>query len=105
MAFCALLVAAGVWRSELRAADNGGDARLHAAAPAGGQSFALTVVGPDGKFLPGIPMKVESVPRVKVEAIREGAFHSHRPIGDMMQASPKGRLVVELPAVSKRSTC
>ncbi len=96
------LFAAAVSLPELQAASDVGrpaSAKPDAhAAPDRNQSFAFSVVGPDGKAVPDIAVEIRGQPPVTAEQIREGRFLRQGKNGIFVRSTAQGRLVVELPA-------
>ena len=72
------------------------------AADRSAKTFALTVVGPDGKVVPEAMIDVHGKPRIGAERIREGQFDRRGAYGIFVKADAKGRLVLELPANLKQ---
>jgi beta-lactamase regulating signal transducer with metallopeptidase domain len=70
------------------------DARI---APTKNGTFALTVMGPDGKVVPRIEIEVRSRPRLKTAQILEGQFVRSDEYGVYVKATATARLVLELP--------
>jgi hypothetical protein len=62
------------------------------------KTFALSVVGPDGKAVPDIAVEVRGEPPVRREQIREGRFLRQGKNGMFARSTANGRLVLELPA-------
>ncbi len=92
-----MLLAAGVVLRAgplARCADTG--KRTQAAHP-GSRPFLLTVLGPDGKGLPGVPVEFRVEPPLTANQIREGRFLRAEASGVFVQANDKGRVVLELP--------
>ena len=59
--------------------------------------FELTVLRPDGKVLPRVPVEARCDPAIKREQIREGEFLRGGTSGVFVKANAKGRVVLELP--------
>ncbi len=62
------------------------------------KTFALSVVGPDGKAVPDVSLEVRGDPPVKVEQIREGRFLRQGKDGIFVRSTARGQMVLELPA-------
>jgi protocatechuate 3,4-dioxygenase beta subunit len=103
LSLCGLILLAAVSVPHLRAAGEAPPAG--AQAPAGevpakaGQEFALTVVGPDGKPIPGVEVLVAAEPLPTAEQIRKGKLIRQGQLHwvAVMAANAAGQLVVELP--------
>jgi beta-lactamase regulating signal transducer with metallopeptidase domain/uncharacterized GH25 family protein len=65
-------------------------------APTNG-TFALTVMGSDGKAVPRIELEIRSRPRLQAAQVREGQFLRPDEFGVVVQVSAAGRVVLELP--------
>src|ERR1700722_13957949 len=73
-------------------AEKGTQAALPASRP-----FLLTILGPDGKGLPGVSVEFRVERPLTANQIREGRFLRAEASGVFVQANDKGRVVLELP--------
>ena len=97
-----ILLAAGVALRAgplLRSADT---AKGTQAALIGWRPFVLTVLGPDGKALPGVPVEFRVEPPLTANQIREGRFLRAETTGVFIQATEQGRVVLEVAKDAKR---
>ena len=92
-----ILLAAGALlraRPVARCADAGKQAQASIPAP---RPFVLTVVGPDGKILPRVPVQIRSQPQITAIKVREGRFLRSESGAVFVEADAKGRAAFEPP--------
>ena len=97
-AVCCLLIAAAVSRPAVQGADKPSNANPETGVNQHSKTFALSVVGPDGKAVPDVSLEVRGDPPVKVEQIREGRFLRQGKDGIFVRSTARGQMVLELPA-------
>jgi len=93
----AILLAAGVALPSGPLARSADTARETQAALAGSRPFVLTVLGPNGKALPRVPVEFRCERAITAMQVQEGRFLRAEAGGVIVQASEKGRMVLELP--------
>src|SRR5579871_895261 len=69
------------------------------------QRFVLTVLAPDGKVLPNVPVEIRCDPAVAAVQVREGKFLRTEADAVLVEASASGRVVLELPADIQSFEC
>ncbi len=93
----------GAARAEDKPAANATAPAKQAANPNAGtqaenlRTFELTVVGPDGKSLPGISVECRGQPQLTKEQITTGEFVRRSSYGSFVKTDSKGRLALKLP--------
>ena len=88
------LAAIGMPGDRARAADAGTATQIAIEAP---RIFKLTVLSPDGRVLPRVPVEMHCEPTINAAQVREGKFLRSQSNGALVESSANGRVTVELP--------